>query len=932
MKIPWPEFRYRILGSVVLVLFLSFLLPSIVSAQTPVDLKTDPVLTGENRFCIGLLWCEEKKDGSVSTDALFYLYSSEERKDFSRLAVRPFYSYETDFKNDAVRRSILWPLGTYEKTGDDRWFHLAPFYWHSKSPNLDFTFIPPLLYGDWETPQLTRKFFFPFYGSEETKSTQEHRVSSLGLPPIAALTPYPTLAIYEHLTAKDLVTDRLFPLYRYENNIQQENRRFSLIGYRALSLFWYDANPIFSEHHLFPLYSYEENKVREYYRFGILGYDALSLYHHMQTPSMRVDRLFPLYDYQAEGEDRAVSLIGVSDFAIYRKVTTQTQTQERFFPVYGYRKDQITKETAWDIFLLYQYLQTPAQTRHTLFPLYDYSNDREKSASQFGLLGLSPLSVYYHQSSPSITRAHLFPLYGYRQRSGEGLRFSMLGFPPTDSLITASLYEHTATPMITTDRFFPLYRYFKNHQSGELQWDALLIYQHQQTPTYIKDTLLPFYHYQHDIAEKKWQLGLVGVPPFTLFRQQRSYMETTGHLFPLYNFKNNPETDERKIGFLGYDDFSLYQHKNKPNAVSDYFFPLYGYRQSGASRRFSLLGLPPIGESPSLSLYEHGTKADRLIDRFSPLYAYYRDDRTKERALNLLLLYNHHASPERVEDIFFPLYRYSRNSLQDETRINALLYWHTSTPRSTHDGFFPLYHYEQEKEGYQSISLLGISKYALYRHERQPTLITDQFFPLYRYRHDLNAEKIRFNAMLLFHYKEDTTNRGHFLFPLYSYKNDMAKGEQRIGLLGFAPISLYQHLKTQEKTDDRLLFLYHYRSDAVLKETDFSLLWPLIHYKSQNGKVTETSVLWWLFNYGQPAEGHQEFRILGGPAMAVARSKITPERSVFEFNPIIPFYSYEKEAGKGSEWNLLGGLFGMKTSMGKTKVRLFFFYFPKNPR
>ena len=79
---------------------------------------------GVERHCFGLLWCNEQSADSTSTDGLLGLYSAEERGSYSRLAVRPLYSMEEDPTRNLLRRSILWPLGTYERRGDQSWAHV----------------------------------------------------------------------------------------------------------------------------------------------------------------------------------------------------------------------------------------------------------------------------------------------------------------------------------------------------------------------------------------------------------------------------------------------------------------------------------------------------------------------------------------------------------------------------------------------------------------------------------------------------------------------------------------------------------------------------------------------------------------------------------------------------------------------------------------
>jgi hypothetical protein len=104
------------------------------------------------RHCIGLLWCTEQSADGSSVDGLLWLYSSEERGSYSRLAVRPLYSMEEDPIHDLLRRSILWPLGTYERRGAYAWAHVFPLYWHSEQPGREWTFTVPLymksIHGD----------------------------------------------------------------------------------------------------------------------------------------------------------------------------------------------------------------------------------------------------------------------------------------------------------------------------------------------------------------------------------------------------------------------------------------------------------------------------------------------------------------------------------------------------------------------------------------------------------------------------------------------------------------------------------------------------------------------------------------------------------------------------------------------------------------
>ena len=136
------------------VRILVFAASPLFYAQTAFATMTDQSEPSSDiqRHCIGLLWCTERFADGTSVDGLLWLYSAEERGSYSRLAVRPFYSMEEDPTRNLLRRSILWPLGTYERRGNQAWAHVFPLYWHSERPGREWTFTVPLyiklIHGD----------------------------------------------------------------------------------------------------------------------------------------------------------------------------------------------------------------------------------------------------------------------------------------------------------------------------------------------------------------------------------------------------------------------------------------------------------------------------------------------------------------------------------------------------------------------------------------------------------------------------------------------------------------------------------------------------------------------------------------------------------------------------------------------------------------
>ena len=219
---------------------------------------TVPAIAAANeveRHCIGLLWCTERSADGTSVDGLLLLYSAEERGSYSRLAVRPLYSMEEDPTQNLLRRSILWPLGTYERRGDRGLGACLSFSTGTlKQPGREWTFTVPLymksIHGDssWHHlfPLFSRHVMGEYYSQETLCSVPCW---------LQRATPAPTY----------LNGISLFPFFHYRQDLNSSNS-------------W-----------LFPFYwSGEDQSKGEAYRY------ILPLYGSSDDQSQRLPFSFPV--------------------------------------------------------------------------------------------------------------------------------------------------------------------------------------------------------------------------------------------------------------------------------------------------------------------------------------------------------------------------------------------------------------------------------------------------------------------------------------------------------------------------------------------------------------------------------------------------------------------------------------------------------------
>lgn len=857
------------------------------------------------RHCIGLLWCTEQSADGSSVDGLLWLYSSEERGSYSRLAVRPLYSMEEDPTHDLLRRSILWPLGTYERRGDQAWAHVFPLYWHSEQPGREWTFTAPLyiksIHGDSSWHHL-----FPLFSRHVLG---EYYARNFVLGPLL-------------ITTRDARTDLtqwdlLYPFFHYRQDLNSSNSWL-------LPLYWSGEDqskgeayryilPLYgsaddqSQHYgfLFPFYGYADNTSARVTRFSLLGLPpakgfttipSLALFEYVTTADETSHRIFPLYSYVSGTDDSST----FDALLLYRHQTAPSGTIDRFFPLYRYEgtaDSQIHeidllgyREVSW-----FRYHDDQNSTRHRILGLYNYDRSQDGS-SQLSAVGYRRLSLYLHRSQNDLTEDRLVPLHDYF-RDGDTSSLSLLG------LSEIALYRQESSPSLFQHRLFPLYRYRHDLAKDEAQFDALFLYRHLTTPVQTADRLLPFWDYAGATTETDWRISLLGI-----------------------------------------ESMALYRHDSNDAHTLDHLFPFYGYRsEQNGETRFSALGLPPFGRLAAWSLYEHGHSSTEVNDRFFPLYRYRKDTIQQASAFDMLGMgsasfIHREATPTSVTHRVFPLYRYAHDEKTGQTTINLLgvepvsLFRSQSSPGQTAHHAFPLYSYQQVDEAHR-LSVIGLPSIggmpalSLYAHETTPSTLHDRLFPIYSYRADDATDTTSFSALWMFWRTTSPTTSQTSLFPIANMTKNEGTGETSWSLIGLEPaipMSWIRHSWSPDGSGGLFFPLYNYRNEGNQSVLSIGGVSHLAIYRQETTPTYRSHRLFPLYSFEQDL------------AQDVARTSILvayqhEQSSSGSEDTFIPLWHYERHDEQNDRrFNVLGlgnfSLYEHRTTSDGTTDRLFPLY------
>ncbi len=916
---------------------------------------------GVERHCIGLLWCTEQSLDSSSTDGLLWLYSAEERGSYSRLAVRPLYSMEEDPTHELLRRSILWPLGTYERRRDHTWAHVFPLYWHSDQPGQEWTFTVPLylksIHGDnaWH-------HYFPLFSRHVMG---EYYTRNFVLGPLL-------------VTTRDARTDLaqwdlLFHFFHYRQDLNSSNSwlfpfywsgedRLTGEAYRYL-LPLYGSSDDQSQHYhfLFPFYGFADNTSAQVKRIAILGLPpakgfsaipSLALFEHVTTADEKSHRIFPLYNYASGANDSST----FEALLLYRHQTAPSGTIDRFFPLYRYEGAAASQSREFDLFgyrdaSWFRYEDRPNHSTHRLLGLYNYDRS-EDGSSQLSAVGYRRLSLYLHRSQDDVTEDRLVPLHDY-VRNGDNSSFSLLG------ISEIAMYRQESSPSLFRHRLFPLYRYRHDLLNDETEFDAMFVYRHLTTPAQTADRLFPFWDYVGGHTEIDWRLSLLGIESITLYRHDRNEVRTMDHLFPFYGYRS--EHDGRtRFSALGLPPFSrlaawsLYEHDDSSSQVSDRFFPLYRYRKDKTQQAsaFDMLGLG------SASLIHQEATSTSVTHRVFPLYRYAHDEETGQTTMNLLgiepvsvfrsqsgpahrahylfplynyqqlgeasrlsaiglpaiggipalSLYAHETTYSAVHDRLFPIYSYRVDNATDTTTSSALwIFWRTTSPTTSQTSLFPLASMtKDEATGETSWSLIGLEPaipMSWARHTWTPEGSRGLFFPLYDYRNDESESVLSIGGvshLAIYRQEKTPTYRSHRLFPLYSFQQDLTQDVARTNIL-----LAYLHEQSPTGAKDTFIPLWHYERRDEQKDRRFNALglgnFSLYEHRTTSAGTTDRFSP--LYKYTSDLEtGDAEFSLLWPLAEYKSRHGVVTSASVLWW-----LASYEHPDADHSNFHFFGG-------------------------
>jgi hypothetical protein len=140
------------------------------------------------------------------------------------------------------------------------------------------------------------------------------------------------LALYQHDEKGTAIHDRFIPLYAWDRN--GDWREFSMLGICWFSISYRESGPTRVTNRLFPLYRYRQDLAADE-----VNMETLFLHRHHTTPQGGDDRFLFLWDTMWQGDQPRweLDLLGLKPVTWYHHEASPTGAADRLFPLYGYQ-------------------------------------------------------------------------------------------------------------------------------------------------------------------------------------------------------------------------------------------------------------------------------------------------------------------------------------------------------------------------------------------------------------------------------------------------------------------------------------------------------------------------------------------------------------------------------------------------------------------
>ncbi|MCC6465456.1 MAG: hypothetical protein IT463_08980 [Planctomycetes bacterium] len=412
----------------------------------------------------------------------------EKRGSYSRVSVRPFYSYTVDPSQYQREQLFFYPISQYRERERPGWpgrketrFSLLPFFWWN-----DVSFAPGHRELDY--------FFFPLvFGGQSTIEGSHFAVAPFG-------------GNLKGVFGNDEVRFVMFPLY------VELRRQGRVTYYLPFPIVRWGYGPGYRTYGVMPLFSRTEvwrevkdeitggtKKVPVADRWSVLWpifrYDRDSMDRKYPREALMV---YPLFGYTSTAVTTNLSMLFILNYPMFsytRADLTDTTIIDAFWPVFRYAKgDQFTQYRLWPLwdYSVRDFGRGQVSTAiNVLWPLFWYFEDRlpeyEETRYQVFPLFFANFKRYLPEPDGTVRTKDLvriWPLAKYRKDLDDTVSFEMLSIFPFNS----ERFDNT---------YGPFFRFFSVKAGPkETQVQALFrIFSYEQDPYRIDLSLAPLFHW-----------------------------------------------------------------------------------------------------------------------------------------------------------------------------------------------------------------------------------------------------------------------------------------------------------------------------------------------------------------------------------------------------------------------------------------------------